>query len=216
MDLYKKQQHYETALYNYQQAVADYLDFIANTPPDAPPLFVTIRGKAFVGTASAGQTTASTLRECIQACEQTPQCSGATFKNDQCNIRKGESPLLNADMTTTAIIRKKKQLLMRVESLNDQLIKSADSLEKAIVRAGNKMDNHRPSQSELIDKYNQLQQERSEIRRVLEQYEVSEKADTETGRVTTKKYWIYIFIIIIIALLVYIAQRLVRAAAALS
>jgi hypothetical protein len=106
MDLEILQQEHANLLIQYKQAVAEYVAY-ANS--GSTPELVSVPGRAFVGTGSAGQSTATTLQQCQASCSANASCTGATFVSSQCQLRTGDSPLVPSSSDSYAIVPKGKQ-----------------------------------------------------------------------------------------------------------
>lgn len=163
--------------------------------------YVSIPGMAYTGTGSAGQSTSNTLQECQSDCAANSSCTGATFVAGKCNIRTGDSPIIPSSSDSYAIIPKGKQLLMNMNDLNQQLL----TINKEIK---NKIDNGQPiyntfeyknaeKSQELIQNYKDLESERENIRKLLEEYESLDTTENENQITITKNYYTYILLFIL-------------------
>jgi NADH:ubiquinone oxidoreductase subunit 3 (subunit A) len=226
MDLENLRQKYSNLLIQYKAAVADYVGFL-NEQTQQPcgeyvvnskgiseryydyiwkksgcgvpnQLLVTIKGQAFNGTGSAGQSTATTLQDCIASCSSSNTCTGATFVSNRCEIRTGDSPLVASSENSYAIIPKGKQLLLNMENINTQLLKANKELLNKIdsskpVYAEKNQQNTSKNQ-ELIQNYEKLLEERRNIAEVLNQYETLDNAQNENEIKITQNYYSYILL----------------------
>ena len=128
LDLANLTQKYSNLVISYKTAVADYANDLKNNSnsndsrESKDVSFVSIKGQAFDGTGSAGESNATTLQDCIASCSSTEGCSGATFISDKCMIRTGDSQVISSSEDSYAIIPKNKQLVLNMESLNKELL----------------------------------------------------------------------------------------------
>ena len=126
MDLENLRKKYSNILIKYKSAVGEYTaylnDMSGNNDLSGNNVLISIKGQAFNGTGSAGESTATSLQDCIASCSNSVACTGATFISNKCMIRTGDSPLVSSSSTSYAIIPKGKQLLLNMEDLNNQLM----------------------------------------------------------------------------------------------
>ena len=197
MDLENLQQKQSNLVIQYKQAVSDYLTFTQSTPTNSELL--SIQGRAFAGTGSAGQSTATTLQDCQAACSANKLCSGATFVSNQCVLRTGDTPLVPANQSTYAIIPKKKQLLLNMESLNAELIavnqEIQDKIASSEALAQDQKERTTNAYQHLTKTHEKLHKERSEIRNLLQEYETIEANVNETDLKTTQRHYTYVLLV---------------------
>ena len=232
MDLENLRQKYSNLLIQYKGAVADYVNYLnvqSQQPGDnltendinlnttTTPNYkinnkqlVSIQGQAFNGTGSAGQSSATTLQDCIASCTSSETCSGATFISNKCQLRIGDSPIVPSSQDSYAIIPKGKQLLLNMEDINQQLL----DVNKQLV---NKIQVSEPvydqtasettsKNQELIQNYEELIQERDRIAQILNEYETLDNTENEGQIKISKNYYSYILLIIlafVVGLLLY-------------
>jgi hypothetical protein len=199
MDLENLRKQYSNLLLKYQGALAEYTTYLND--PSSNNQFVTIKGQAFNGTGSAGESNARTLQKCIASCSNSKTCTGATFVSNKCMIRTGDSPLVPSSPNSYAIIPKGKQLLLNMEDLNKQLL----TVNKEIT---NKIKVSEPvynttnqetylKNKELIDTYEKLLDERRTIAEKLNEYETLDNAENENQIIITRNYYTYILLTIL-------------------
>lgn len=186
-----------------------------STSPDyninAQP-FVSIQGKAFNGTGTAGDSKATTLQDCIASCSTSTQCTGATFVSNKCAIRTGDSPLVNSSPNSYAIIPKGKQILLNIEDINNQLlainkqITEKIKVNKPIYEKTNK-DSYLKNK-ELIANYEKLLDERRTIAEILNQYETLDNSENENQIKTSKHYYTYILLSILVIAIIIVLYRM--------
>jgi len=171
---------------------------------------VSIQGQAFTGTGSAGQSTATTLQDCIASCASSDTCTGATFISNKCQIRVGDSPIVPSSQDSYAIIPKGKQLLLNMENINQQLLDVNKQLVNKIKISEpifDKMNTDTTSKNvELIKNYESLLEERRNIAKILNEYETLDNTENEGQIKITQNYYSYILLLIlafVVGLLLY-------------
>lgn len=224
MDLEKLQQKYSNLLTKYKAAVSEYVLFL-NQQSKQPcgtykstskcinqSPFVSIKGQAFIGTGSAGQSTATTLQDCEASCAKLSNCSGATFISGKCDIRVGDSPIITSSENSYAIIPKSKQLLYNMENINQQLL----AINKEI---NNKIQTNQPifykndtevkqKTKELLSNYENLTKERETILELLNQYETLDRTDEQNLIKINQNYYSYILLTVLAFAVFYILYRI--------
>ena len=175
--------------------------------------YVNIKGNAFTGTGSAGQSTATTLQDCQAQCASNSNCTGATFVSNKCQLRSGEGFIVPSSSNSYAIVPRGKQLLLNMENINQQLITTNNQITK-IIKVGEpvyyefkgKVDD---KSEELKNNYKDLLEERENIKKLLEEYETLNRTDDENIIKINQNYYSYILLLIlaiaIIALLIKIS-----------
>ena len=120
--------NYKNLLIQYQQAVANYVNYIKqdSSSNNMVEKYVTVNGKQFLGSSALSQNNSATLNDCIASCSSNPKCSGATYnqtnyKQPMCFLRTGDGNLVNGLSSDIAIVPKGKQLLSIVQNINNQL-----------------------------------------------------------------------------------------------
>jgi hypothetical protein len=198
MDLENLQQTQSNLVIQYKQAVADYVAYLQTNSNNSPSL-VSISGRAFAGTGSAGQSTATTLQECQSACAANSSCSGATFVSSQCQLRTGDTPLVPASLDSYAIIPKAKQLLLNMESLNAQLISLNQQIQEKIELSKTSVEDAQErsaiASQELVDSYKELDTERTTLEQLLSEYDALDANEMETDVKITQRYYTYLLLI---------------------
>ena len=231
MDLENLRQKYSNLLIQYKGAVADYVNYLnvqsqqpygeftssSNFNTSSAPNYkinneplVSIQGQAFTGTGSAGQSTATTLQDCIASCASSDTCTGATFISNKCQIRVGDSPIIPSSQDSYAIIPKGKQLLLNMENINKQLLDVNKQLVDKIKISEpifDKMNTDTTSKNlELIKNYESLLEERRNIAKSLNEYQTLDNTENEGQIKITQNYYSYILLLIlafVVGLLLY-------------
>lgn len=207
IDLENLRQKYSNVLTQYKSSVADYINYLNANKKE----LVTIQGQAFNGTGSAGESSATTLQECVASCSNSKTCSGATFVSNECQIRTGDSPLMSSSENSYAIIPKGKQLLINVEKYNQQLLdinkqltQKIKALEPLYDKTANEVKN---KNQELLENYNELIQERENIMKMLNDYETLENQENNNQIKVTQNYYWYILLVILAFLMIFLLYK---------
>jgi hypothetical protein len=218
MDLESLRQKYSNLLIQYEGAIADYINYLnvvnnpnynsANYNQSSAPNYkinnqelVSIQGQAFNGTGSAGQSSATTLQDCIASCAKSDTCTGATFISNKCEIRTGDSPIVPSSENSYAIIPKGKQLLLNMENINQQLLDVNKQLVQKI-QISEPVYDQLTSQTtsrnqELLQNYEKLIQERENIMKIINEYETLDNTENENQIKITQNYYSYILLFIL-------------------
>ena len=198
INLENLQQKQSNLLIQYKQAVADYLAFVQSPPATSD--MVSIQGRAFLGTGSAGQSTATTLQSCQAACAANSACGGATFVSNQCLLQSGDAPLVPANQNTYAIIPKGKQLLLNMEALNAELISLNQQIQEQLDAAQMDIQEGKETTTQaaqnLAQSYIDLYGDRSAIQELIDEYNTLDATEAETGLKVTQRYYTYLILVV--------------------
>ena len=214
MDLENLQQKYSDLLIKYKAAVSEYILFLNNeskkSRQDQPEL-VSIQGQAYIGTDSAGQSSAKTLQDCIASCSSNSKCTGATFISNKCDIRTGDSEITPSTNDSYAIIPKSKQLLLNMENINQQLLIINKEINDKIqiyqpqYYENNKMGKQKTQ--ELLAHYENLSKERETILKMLNQYEILDRTEEQNQIKINQNYYTYILLTILAIAIIYLLYK---------
>jgi hypothetical protein len=207
--------NYKNLLIQYQQAVANYVNYIKqdSSSNNMVEKYVTVNGKQFLGSSALSQNNSATLNDCIASCSSNPNCSGATYnqtnyKQPMCFLRTGDGNLVNGLSSDIAIVPKGKQLLSIVQNINNQLnetnTKILDLAEQA-KPTYNELNIEKEAENEtLVKQYAQLQAERVKIDKMMSEYETLDQSQSEGTIETNKNYYVYILLCIIAILIIFL------------
>jgi len=207
--------NYKNLLIQYQQAVANYVNYIKQdaSSNNMVEKYVTVNGKQFLGSSALSQNNSATLNDCIASCSSNPKCSGATYnqtnyKQPMCFLRTGDGNLVNGLSSDIAIVPKGKQLLSIVQNINNQLnetnTKILDLAEQA-KPTYNELNIEKEAENEtLVKQYAQLQAERVKIDEMMSEYESLDQSQSEGTIETNKNYYVYILLCIIAILIIFL------------
>lgn len=202
MDLETLKKQYSNLLIQYKGAVADYVNYLNTKSQEINnEQLISIQGQAFNGTGSAGQSSATTLQDCIASCASSDKCSGATFISNKCELRSGDSQIVPSSKNSYAIIPKGKQLLLNMENINEQLLNVNEQLVKKIKISEPIFDNLTnetlSKNQELIQNYKNLMEERQKIVKIINEYETLNNKDNENQIKISQNYYSYILLVIL-------------------
>lgn len=175
------------------------------------PELVSIQGQAYLGTDSAGQSTATTLQDCIASCASNSKCTGATFISNKCDIRTGDSEITTSSNDSYAIIPKSKQLLLNIENINQQLLninkEINDKIEIYQPEYYKNTENGKTQTQQLLANYENLTKERESILEMLNQYETLDRTDQQNQIKITQNYYSYILLVILAIAVLYLLYK---------
>ena len=209
---------YKNLLIQYQQAVANYVNYLKQDPSSNTNAMVTINGMQFLGGGALSQNNSATLNDCIASCSSNPQCTGATYnptnyKQPMCFLRKGDGNLVNGLSSDIAIVPKGKQLLSIVQSINQQLNETNTKIQQLAQQAKptyKELNQQKESENEiLIKQYAQLKAERVKIDKMLDEYETLDKTQTQGTIQTNKNYYVYILLVLFAILVIFLLIKFV-------
>ena len=209
---------YKNLLIQYQQAVANYVNYLKQDPSNNANAMVTIKGQQFLGGGALSQNNSATLNDCIASCSSNPQCSGATYnptnyKQPMCFLRKGDGNLVNGLSSDIAIVPKGKQLLSIVQSINQQLNETNTKIQQLAQQAQptyKQLNQEKETENEILMKqYAQLTAERVKIDKMLDEYETLDNTQTQGTIETNKNYYIYILLVLFAILIIFLLIKFV-------
>jgi hypothetical protein len=204
---------YKNLLIEYQQAVANYVNYLKQDPSSNNNSMVTIKGQQFLGGGALSQNNSATLNDCIASCASNPQCSGATYnptnyKQPMCFLRKGDGNLVKGLSSDIAIVPKGKQLLSIVQNINQQLNETNTKIQQLAKKAQptyKKLNQKKESENEILMKqYAQLTAERVKIDKMMDEYETLDQVQSEGTVETNKNYYVYILLCILAIIIVFL------------
>lgn len=202
------QQKYSNLLIQYKKAVSNYINYLNKNKTE----FSVIRGKAYMGTGSAGESTAKTINQCKASCTSNPNCTGATFISNTCSIRTGDSPIIPSTSESKAIVPKEKVLLLKMENINYRLMNINNQIQKTIHSlepSYDKYDKENEIKSiELSKNYDDLVEERNNIQKLIREYENLENTQKQGEIKINQNYYYYILYFLLAVIIVYFLYKL--------
>ncbi len=204
---------YKNLLIEYQQAVANYVNYLKQDPSSNNNSMVTIKGHQFLGGGALSQNNSATLNDCIASCSANPQCTGATYnptnyKQPMCFLRKGDGNLVKGLSSDIAIVPKGKQLLSIVQNINQKLNETNTKIQQLAKKAEptyKKLNQKKETENEILMKqYAQLTAERVKIDKMMDEYETLDKTQSQGTIETNKNYYVYILLCILAIIIVFL------------
>ena len=207
--------NYKNLLIQYQQAVANYVNYLKQDPSSNNMVekYVTVNGQQFLGGSALSQNNSATLNACMASCASNSKCSGATYnptnyKQPMCFLRTGDGNLVNGLSSDIAIVPKGKQLLSIVQNINKQLNETNAKIRALAEKAKptyNELNNKKDSENKTLKKqYAQLNAERVKIDKMMSEYETLDQAQSEGTIQTNKNYYVYILLCICVLLIIFL------------
>jgi hypothetical protein len=207
---------YKNLLIQYQQAVANYVNYLKQNSSSNE--YVTITGQQFLGSGALSQNNSATLNDCMASCSNNPKCSGATYnptnyKQPMCFLRTGNGNLVNGLASDTAIVPKGKQLLSIVQKINQQLNETNSKIQALAKKAQptyKELNQKKESENKtLVKQYTQLTKDRVKIDKMLKEYDTLDKTQSQGTIETNKNYYVYILLCIVVILVVFLFIKFV-------
>ena len=206
---------YKNLLIQYQQAVANYVNYLKQDPSSnkVANQYVTVSGQQFLGGGALSQNNSATLNECMASCANNPKCSGATYnptnyKQPMCFLRTGDGNLVKGLSSDTAIVPKGKQLLSIVQNINQQLNETnakIQALAKQAQPTYKELNQKKEQENKtLMKQYAQLTAERVKIDKMMDEYDTLDKTQNEGAVETNKNYYVYVLLCIVAILILFL------------
>jgi hypothetical protein len=196
---------YENKLIEYQQAVANYVNYLreesANLGSDS---MSTIKEAAYWGTSAIGQNNSATLQECQASCASTNGCTGATYnptayKQPMCWLRGGDGDIAEGLDSDYAIVPKGKRLLSIIQNINQELTSINQEIQNKTTTGQPLYDEQSQQRklktSELISQFIQLNQERERINKTLDDYQTLDQEQNKGNLIINQNYYSFILLL---------------------
>ena len=213
LDLESLSAQYKNNLIEYQQAVANYVNFLQQNPNDQT--MSSIQGSTYWGTSSIGENISSSLQQCEASCANTAGCTGATFNPPHdgqvnCFLRGGDSNLSLGSDNDYAIIPTSQKLLLIIQNINQQLTDVNSQIQEK-TNSSQPLYNEQSEQrglqtTELIGQFIQLNQEREKINQMLDEYQTLDQAQTQGDIMINQNYYSFLLLLglaIVILIILY-------------
>lgn len=144
LDLEVLKKQYETILLQYNQAQADYIQYLQNETTSKKDKYTDIKGKAFWGTKTLSEQSAENIDQCKSICSSLSGCTGATYNLEKkyCWLRSGEGSIVDGNKDDYAIIPERIRLMKVLQNFS----KSLTALNEKIVK---QIEKEQPSYDDL-------------------------------------------------------------------
>jgi len=206
---------YRNLLVEYENVVNNYISYLGQQ--NNTPSMVTVNNSAYWGTTTLGQSTSKTLQECRASCASNKGCTGATYNsaNSTCYLRGGDGPLTAASDTEVAIVSKKQQILSNIKSINQQLTQINKQIQNE-TNSGEPLYNFQSQErktqtSELIRQFLQLNKERNEIEKMINEYQTLDQQQIQGNLTVNQNYYSFVLLLFLAFIIIIILWYFGRA-----
>lgn len=213
LDLESLNAQYRNYLIEYQQAVANYMNYLKEEASinDINKKWSYDRGVAYWGTTSIGQDASSSLQECQASCSTTSGCTGATFNLDKkiCLLRGGEGDVVAGLKNDYAILPKGNKILSIIQKINQKLVDTNQQIQK---KTNNSPPLNNPQSklktAELINQFIQLSQEREKITKILKDYKTLDQEQNQGNIMINQNYYSFLLLLGLAVIILYILYKI--------
>jgi hypothetical protein len=195
---------FNTLISKYQDTYKKYIDVINY---DNKKL-TTFDNYAFYGKNPINTLNNTTIENCKSTCSSNSSCSGATFNTtyNNCTLTSGFGNLVQ-EQKSNAIVKEAMYYSYQLQKLNSKLM----DINQQIINVSNNYDEFKKSQQKNVYKknlldnnYETLSYERTQIERMIREYETLNTA-YENGNINvTSNYFTYISLLFIAILLIFL------------
>ena len=206
---------YTNILIEYRQAVTNYVTFLNDETNSSSTvqIMTDVSNAIYLGDSTIGQNNSSTLQECSASCSKTSGCSGATYTQNangqpMCWLRGGESNITSGSESDHAIIPESKQLLMTVQTLNQQLI-GINTKIQAISKSGEtdydtQSTERKQNTATLVKQYNILNEERERIEHAINDSQTIDQQQITSGLLANKNYISFMLLLLLVIIIMFV------------
>lgn len=211
---------YDNVLIKYQQATANYSNFLQQqqgNSSDTP--FTVLKGNAYWGTGVAGNqsvyTNTTTAKGCSALCATTKECSGATFNPNangmpSCFLRSGNSSIVPSSSNDFAVVPLSKKYLLNIQNLNQQLTDINEEISSTIHGEGASSFSTEQAikKKELENNYHKLIEERKMIEQKLNTFQDLEQQESNSELITNSNYFSFVLLLGVAILCIVILVKI--------
>jgi hypothetical protein len=198
---------YNNLLSKYQSVYQEYIDSLNNNTGNS---LTTIPSSAFWGTSSLSESQTSTANDCLNNCSANTSCSGATFDStgSNCFIRSGRGDVTKSSSNQTAIVPNSLNYSYQLQMLNTQLLQVnqliTDTINQSYTKYQQTQNQNNDESQTLQQNYVVLLNEKAQINRMINEYEILNEAQNVSNSNVTQYYYRYIMLLIITSILIYV------------
>jgi len=216
LDLESLNVEYKNLLIDYKKSVLDYINYLKQENVDNDNSMQTLQGYAFWGDKSLAENNSPSLQECQAACSSTQGCTGATFnKMDHtepiCALRGGNGEIVNGLPNDYAIIPKGKLLLTIVNDINEKLReinqKILYKIENSKSSYSENSQNNELKNSELKEQYNKLIIDRTNIKKIIDEYKTLDQKQVESNIIINQNYYSFLLLMGLVIAVIFILYK---------
>jgi hypothetical protein len=214
LDLESLSAQYKNYLIEYQQAVANYVNYLKQNNTGGS--LSSVRGSSYWGTSSVGENVSKTLQQCEASCSNTVGCTGATFNPPNhgkvnCFLRGGDSNLSTGSNNGYAIVPTATLLLLIVKKLNQQLTDVNSQIQQKTT-AGQPLYDAQSEQRgvktfELIGQFIQLNQEREKINQELNEFQTLDQAQSQGDLMINQNYYSFLLLLGLVIVIIIVLYK---------
>lgn len=210
LDLESLREKYKNLLIEYQQAMANYINFLQRESIEKNNQLIELKGKVFWGSQDVGTQTIQNIEECKALCVNNSKCSGATFNSDNktCYIRSGNGNPIPGLTNDYAIIPEKINLILILKDLNTQLININTNIQNNINNGQTEYDLNSEAidlrSTTLKEKYISLIEERDKTNNLIKEYEDLNQTQIDGNLHINKNYNSFILLSILSVVFIFI------------
>jgi NADH:ubiquinone oxidoreductase subunit 3 (subunit A) len=194
---------YNMLISQYQDTYQKYIDVINSDNKT----FKTVDNSAFYGQNQINILSNTNVENCQSACSSNSSCSGATFNtlSNNCTLSSGTGNVIQ-EQKSKAIVKEAMYYSYQLQNLNTKLL---DINKQMINTSNNNYDKFQKSQQQTIEQentmnnnYQILSDERTQIEKMIREYETLNRAIENGNIIVTSNYYSYIALFLIAILLI--------------
>jgi hypothetical protein len=163
-----------------------------------------ISNSSFIGGSPISTKQVDNIESCIASCSALSNCSGATYNSQQniCSLSSGEGSIIpSGNSGNVAIVSENLYYLNQIKRLNQQLLELNSQI-RTTIHEGRPVYNDtikelRISSTDLKDNYQQLQNERNRVDKMIKDFEDLESEKKETDITSSGNYTLFLFYLIL-------------------
>jgi hypothetical protein len=196
---------FNTLISQYQDTYKKYINVINSDNNN----FTTVNNSAFYGEKQINTLNNTNVENCQSECSTNSSCSGATFNttSNNCILSSGSGKIVQ-QQNSNAIVKEAMYYSYQLQNLNTNLM---NINEQIMNYSNNNYDEFQKSQQQNVDEenalnnnYQTLSNERTQIEKMIREYETLNRA-YENGNINvTSNYYSYIALLFITILLIFL------------
>jgi hypothetical protein len=199
---------FNTLLSEYQSTYDEFINAINSDDTS----FTTVDNSAFNGANIINTITGSSVDTCSTSCSSNSSCSGATFSsnNNNCILSSGNGNIIKAT-NSTAIVKKGIYYSYQLQKINQQLMDINEEINNNVNKYYDNyktnLDHINQRDQALQQNYTVLTQDRTNIEKMVREFETLNSAQENSDIKTTMNYYNYIILLFIVVLLIFLLLR---------
>ena len=183
---------YQNLLQQYKQATLNYVNSQQQQQQQQKKPLIAIPGTSFWGTGSQGDFVNYSSEDCRKACEEKPDCTGATYETPtkRCHLRQGEGALVAANSEDwIAFVPSTRAALQEQKRLNQQLLETTREIQEKIREEGTPMEDLQQIEetNRLLElQYQHLLRDQERIQQTLHETQTMSEASAQSQQSVTR------------------------------